>query len=90
MKDIINMNVKKITLGVAVVFFTNFAFAQTLQDGVNSIDSDKFAQAKNNFTEMIAKAPVAENYFYLGNTFLKQAEPDFAKATESFKTRKRR
>jgi tetratricopeptide (TPR) repeat protein len=84
MKDIMNMNVKKIALGAAVVFFTNFGFAQTLQDGINSIDSDKFAQAKNNFTEMIAKAPTAENYFYLGNTFLNQGEPDFAKASENF------
>lgn len=84
MKDIMIMNVKKIAFGAAVVFFTNFSFAQTLQDGINSIDSDKFAQAKNNFTEMIAKAPTAENYFYLGNTFLRQGEPDFAKATENF------
>ncbi|MDH6251166.1 tetratricopeptide (TPR) repeat protein [Chryseobacterium sp. H1D6B] len=84
MKDIMNMNVKKIALGAAVVFFTNLGFAQTLQDGINSIDSDKFAQAKTNFTEMIAKAPTAENYFYLGNTFLNQGEPDFAKASESF------
>lgn len=84
MIDIMNMNVKKIALGAAVVFFTSFASAQTLQDGINSIDSDKFAQAKTNFTEMIAKAPTAENYFYLGNTYLRQAEPDFAKATENF------
>jgi tetratricopeptide (TPR) repeat protein len=84
MKDIMNMNVKKIAFGVAVVFFTNFAFAQTVQDGINSIDSDKFAQAKTNFTNMIASAPTAENYFYLGNTFLKQGEPDFAAATDSF------
>lgn len=79
-----NMNVKKIAFGAAVVFFTGFASAQTLQDGINSIDSDKFAQAKTNFTEMIAKEPTAENYFYLGNTFLRQGEPDNAKATENF------
>lgn len=79
-----NMNVKKIAFGAAVVFFTGFASAQTLQDGINSIDSDKFAQAKTNFTEMIAKDPSADNYFYLGNTFLKQGEPDYAKAIESF------
>ena len=78
------MNVKKIAFGAAVVFFANFASAQTVQDGINSIDSDKFAQAKTNFTDMIAKTPTAENYFYLGNTFLRQGEPDFAKATESF------
>lgn len=78
------MNVKKIALGASVVFFTNFAFAQTLQDGINSMDSDKFAAAKTNFTSMIAKEPTAENYFYLGNTFLRQGEPDFAQATENF------
>ncbi len=78
------MNVKKIAFGAAVVFFTNFAYAQTLQDGINSIDSDKYAQAKNNFTQLISSAPTAENYFYLGNTFLRQGEPDFAKATENF------
>lgn len=79
-----NMNVKKIAFGAAVLFFAGFASAQTLQDGINSIDSDKFAQAKTNFTDMIAKEPTAENYFYLGNTFLKQGEPDYAKAIESF------
>jgi tetratricopeptide (TPR) repeat protein len=84
MKDIMNMNVKKIAFGAAVVFFTQFAFAQTVQDGINSIDSDKYAQAKTNFTNMIATAPTAENYFYLGNTYLKQGEPDFAAATDSF------
>ena len=79
-----NMNVKKIAFGAAVVFLANFANAQTLQDGINSVDSDKYAQAKTNFTDMIAKAPTAENYFYLGNTFLRQGDPDYAKATESF------
>jgi len=84
MKDIMNMNVKKLAFGAAVVFFTNFAVAQTVQDGINSIDSDKYAQAKTNFTNMIASAPTAENYFYLGNTYLKQGEPDYAAATDSF------
>ncbi|QQV01988.1 MULTISPECIES: tetratricopeptide repeat protein [Chryseobacterium] len=84
MKDIMIMNVRKLALGASVVFFTNFAFAQTLQDGINSLDSDKYAAAKNNFSQMIAKEATAENYFYLGNTFLKQGEPDYAKATENF------
>ena len=78
------MNIRKVAFGASVVFFTNFAFAQTLPDGINSLDSDKYAAAKNNFTQMIAKEPSAENYFYLGNTFLKQGEPDYAKASENF------
>ncbi|WP_209388793.1 tetratricopeptide repeat protein [Chryseobacterium sp. RR2-3-20] len=84
MKDIMIMNIRKVAFGASVVFFTNFAFAQTLPDGINSLDSDKYAAAKNNFTQMIAKEPSAENYFYLGNTFLKQGEPDYAKASENF------
>jgi len=78
------LNVKKFAIGAAAVFFTNFAVAQTLQDGINSIDSDKYAQAKTNFASMIAKEPKAENYFYLGNTFLKQSDPDFTSATDNF------
>ena len=69
---------------VMSLFFTNFAIAQTLQDGINYIDSDKFALAKENFTTMVSKEPNAANYFYLGNTYLKQGEPDFAKAAENF------
>lgn len=83
MKYIMNLP-RKIALGVAVTFLTNFAFAQTLQDGINSIDSHKYAKAKKNFEDMLAKSPSAENYFYLGNTYLSQSEPNFAKAQEYF------
>lgn len=75
---------KKLFLGVAVGFLTNVAFAQTLQDGINFIDSNKYALAKKNFEEMIAKSPSADNYFYLGNTFLSQNEPNFDQAQEYF------
>ena len=75
---------KKVALGVAVAFFANFAVAQTLQDGINSIDSHKYAKAKQNFEDMLTKSPSAENYFYLGNTYLSQSEPNFAKAQEYF------
>lgn len=77
-------NVKKFAIGAAAVFFTNFALAQSLQEGINSIDSDKYAQAKVNFASMVAKEPKAENYFYYGNTFLKQADPDFVAAADKF------
>ena len=75
---------KKAALGVAAVFFSNFALAQTLQDGVANADSHKYAKAKEVFTEMIAKAPTAENYFYLGNAYLTQFEPNFEMAQENF------
>ncbi|MBU4539417.1 MAG: hypothetical protein L6264_01425 [Weeksellaceae bacterium] len=83
MKDIMNLT-KKVAFGVAVGFFSNFAFAQTLQDGVANADSHKYANAKEIFNQMIAKSPSAENYFYLGNSYLTQFEPNFELATESF------
>ena len=75
---------KKIALSVAVGFFSNFAFAQTLQDGVDNADSHKYAKAKEVFTQMIAKSPTSENYFYLGNAYLTQFEPNFELAQENF------
>ncbi len=84
MKNIMNVS-KKIVLGVAVAFFANLTFAQTLEEGIASMDSDKYAKAKKNFEEMVVKSPSAENYFYLGNTYLKQNEPDFVKAEENFR-----
>ncbi|MCQ4036073.1 tetratricopeptide repeat protein [Kaistella montana] len=83
MKDIMNLT-KKIALGVAVGFFSKFAFAQTLQDGIASADSHKYANAKQVFNQMITKSPTAENYFYLGNSYLTQFEPNFELALENF------
>ena len=75
---------KKVALGVAVGFFSNFAYAQTLQEGVANADSHKYAKAKTVFNDMIAKSPTAENYFYLGNSYLTQFEPNFEVAKENF------
>lgn len=83
MKDIMNLT-KKITLGVAASFLSGFVFAQTLQEGIANADSHKYAAARQVFTDMVAKSATAENYFYLGNSYLTQFEPNFDKATEEF------
>ena len=83
MKDIMNLT-KKIAFGVSVGFLSNFAFGQTLQEGINSADSHKYAEARKVFTEMVAKSATADNYFYLGNSYLTQFEPNFEKAQEDF------
>ncbi len=81
------MNVtKKIILTAAVGFFTSSAFAQSVQDGIQYVDSHKFAKARDNFNQLITANPKeADNYFYLGNTYLTQFEPNFEKADEYFK-----
>ncbi len=76
---------KKIAVTAAVGFFTSFSFAQSLQDGINFVDSQKYAKAKQNFTDLINQNPKdANNYFYLGNTFLTQFDPNFDSAQENF------
>lgn len=60
------------------------AFGQTLPEGIASADSHKYAKAKQIFSDMITKSPEAENYFYLGNAYLTQFEPNFDLAQESF------
>lgn len=84
-KDMLKFT-KKMATGVGVFFFANFALAQTVQEGIASIDSHKFANARQIYNSMIAKAPNdASNYFYLGNSYLTQFEPNFEKAEEYFK-----
>lgn len=75
---------KKIVLSAAATFMLSFTNAQTLSEGINNIDSHKYAKAKDVFNQMISKSPTAENYFYLGYTYLIQFEPDFNKAKENF------
>ena len=85
MKDRMKLT-KKVVLTAAVGFFANFAFGQTVQEGIVNVDSHKFAKARQIYSDMIAKAPAeADNYFYLGNTYLTQFEPNFEKAEEQFK-----
>ena len=75
---------KKIVLSAAATFLLSFTNAQTLSEGINNIDSHKYAKAKEVFNQMVAKSPTAENYFYLGYSYLIQFEPDFNKAKEYF------
>jgi len=75
---------KKIVLGVSVSFLSHFAFGQTLQEGITYTDSHKYAKAKQIYSDMVTKSPTAENYFYLGNIYLTQFEPNFDLAAENF------
>lgn len=72
-------------VGVAALFFSTLGFSQTIQEGIASVDSHKFAKARQIYSDMIAKSPSdANNYFYIGNTYLTQFEPNFSKASEYF------
>ena len=83
-EKIMNLS-KKIAITAAVGFFVNLSFGQSVQEGVNYVDSQKYAKAKQNFTDLINQNPKdANNYFYLGNTYLTQFEPNFEQAQDNF------
>ncbi|KAF5276598.1 hypothetical protein FQR65_LT16305 [Abscondita terminalis] len=75
---------KKIVLGAATFFAMNMVNAQSVAQGINDIDGYKFGKAKEVYTALVNKEPSDANYFYLGNAYLVQSEPDFEKATEYF------
>lgn len=76
---------RRVILTAAVGFFTNLTFAQSVQDGINFVDSQKYAKAKQNFTDLINQNPKdASNFFYLGNIYLTQFDPNFTEAQDSF------
>lgn len=76
---------RRVLLTAAVGFFTNLTFAQSVQDGINFVDSQKYAKAKQNFIDLINQNPKdASNFFYLGNIYLTQFDPNFTEAQDSF------
>ena len=75
---------KKIVFGAAATFLLSFASAQTVSEGIVNLDSHKYAKAKEIFNQMITKSPTAENYYYLGYSYLSQFEPNFELAKENF------
>lgn len=77
---------KKLLVATAVGFFAGLGNAQTVQEGIASVDSHKYAKAREIFSSLISQNPKeGENYFYLGDTYLTQSEPNFDKAEEQFK-----
>jgi len=79
MKDRMNLP-KKIFFTAAVGFIAQFSSAQTVQEGIQNVDSHKYAKARDIYNQMISSNPDdADNYFYLGNTYLTQFDPNLEK-----------
>lgn len=72
-------NAVKITFGL--VFLGSAVFAQNLNDAKKAIDAEQYQKAKTILKGLTASQPSnAENYFYLGNTYLANDYVDSAKA----------
>ena len=72
---------KAFQAGLLASIVGSTAFAQNLNDAKKAIDAEQYQQAKSTLKKLIAAQPnVAENYFYLGNVYLKNDYVDSAKA----------
>lgn len=65
---------------VAGVVATVPVFAQDVQSGLKDVESERYVKAEQTFKQLVASAPTAENQFYLGYTYLRNNQPDLAKA----------
>lgn len=71
----------KATLGLILVMGSS-GFAQSTNDALIAIDAEQYQKAKTILKGLISSKPAeGENYFLLGNVYLKQDYADSAKAT---------
>ncbi len=69
----------KKTLVAGALSITGFINAQTLPEIIKKTDNENFDAAAASFRELIAKEPnKGENYFYYGENFFKNEDPDSA------------
>jgi len=67
---------------LVLVLLGSSLFAQTLADVKKAIDAEQYQKAKSQLKTMIATLPTnAENYFFLGQVYLKTDYADSAKVT---------
>ncbi|MFM6953931.1 MAG: tetratricopeptide repeat protein [Sphingobacteriaceae bacterium] len=64
-----------------LIFVGSALYAQTLGDAQKAIDAEQYQKAKSQLKSLIAIQPtIAENFFYLGQVYLKTDYADSAKA----------
>ncbi len=73
---------KSIGIGLALLFVTSIALAQSIKDAKIAINAEQYDKAKTMLQGLVQKqANKGENYFYLGQVYLKTDKPDSAKIT---------
>ena len=82
-----NKILKSLSVSAVAVLALSFqTMAQTVQDGLKNLDAERYNAAGTIFKQLVATAPVAENYFYQGYYYLnlQDGQMDLAQAKESF------
>jgi len=73
------MNKKSIYLSLAFAAASMFsASAQSISDGLRFLDNEQYVKAGQVFRDLVAKQPVAANYYYLGNYYMNLERTDSA------------
>lgn len=71
---------RSIGLGLAFFFIAAGAFAQSIKDAKDAINAEQYDMAKTMLKSLVQnQAKKGENYFYLGQVYLKTDNPDSAK-----------
>lgn len=71
---------KAISIGLALSFVVSASFAQSIKDAKEAINDEQYDKAKTMLKGLVEKqSSKGENYFYLGQVFLKTDYPDSAK-----------
>ncbi|WP_276091189.1 hypothetical protein [Pedobacter sp. JY14-1] len=75
------MTKKAITLGLSLVVMGSASFAQSLDDAKKAIDAEQYQKATAMLKALVqSQAKKGENYFYLGDVYLKRDYIDSARA----------
>jgi len=75
------MTKKAITLGLGLVVIGSASFAQSLEDAKKAVDAEQYQKATGMLKALVkSQASKGENYFYLGEVYLKRDYVDSARA----------
>lgn len=75
------MTKKAITLGLGLVVLGSASFAQSLDDAKKAIDAEQYQKATSMLKALVqSQGKKGENYFYLGDVYLKRDYLDSARA----------
>ncbi len=73
-----------ITFTVSTLMIAGVLNAQGVRQGLNYLNNDQFSKAKEVFENLVSQSPTADNYYYLGNYYLKIKTPDVDQAILNF------
>jgi tetratricopeptide (TPR) repeat protein len=80
-----NKHLKALSVSAIAVLTISFqASAQNVEEGLKQLDAERYNASGMIFKQLVATAPTAESYFYLGYYYLNTPEPKLDSAKMAF------